>query len=267
MLNQDLSLLIHSCGAYSDLWDGQMTMLTQNWKNRDLDTYILTDTAPAEKVYPGVTILQAGAGTEITQRLQAFLQVCRTDYVLVTLDDYYLIREVSPKRISYLVETMKEQDLDYIRLFRLRSDGAPVPGLDRLWEMPIHEGKSKYYVNLYPGIWKRDFLEKTIGQPMNAWQYEVSLTPLAVALDARCLVDREPDYEILDVVRKGKLLHKANRYFQKNPGIYTGNRPVIPYRHEFKLAVYGLGKRLLPRNLQGKVKAGLKKLGVTFYSR
>ncbi len=266
MLKDDLSLLIHSCGAYSDLWDGQIKMLNRHWSDCDIPKYIVTDNNPNGYSYEGINILCAGQGTEITERISAFLDECPTDYILVTLDDYYLINEVSTERMEYLVDYMKENELDYIRIFRLPSDGKPIEGADRLCKLMLNEDKSKYYINLYPGIWSKDFMRKTIREKLNAWQYEVSLTKIARELNVKCAVDREDDYVLLDVVRKGKLLHKSYKYFKKHPGIYTGDRGVISYAFEFKLFVFKWGNKLLPKKLASKVKRALSKRGVVFYS-
>lgn len=266
MLKNKISLLIHSCGAYSDLWDGQIKMLNKYWTDRDIKCYIVTDTNPYGYDYDGVNILCAGDGTEITERISAFLDECPTDYVFVTLDDYYLIDYVSNERIEYLVDYMKENELDYIRIFKLSSDGEYIEGADKLCKILLNEDKSKYYVNLYPGIWSKEFMRKTIRERLNAWQYEVSLTKIAKELNAKCAVDRENDYILLDVVRKGKILHKANRYFKKHPGIYTGNRKVISYWTELKLYIFTKGRKMLPKKLARKVKTILSKKGVKFYS-
>ncbi|MBQ6825227.1 MAG: hypothetical protein IJP34_01025 [Clostridia bacterium] len=266
MLKEDLSLLISSCGAFSDLWEGQITMLDRHWKEKNIDTYIVTDTNPENKSFQNVKILTAGEGTEITERFSFFLKECKTEYVFITLDDYYLIKDVSNKRIKYLIDVMKEKNLDYLRIFRLPSDGKLLSDTDEIYDIPFREDKSKYYVNLYPGIWKKDFLAKTLKEKLNAWQYEVSLTPLAIELNAKCAVDRADDYVLLDVVRKGKILHKANKYFKENPGIYTGNRPLISYFFELKLFIYALCQKILPRKLIRGIKPFLRKLGFKFYS-
>ena len=213
MLTDRLTLLIHSCGAYSDLWDGQMTMLRRNWSDREISTLILTDTNPQAYRYEDAEILCAGEKKEITERIAFALPHIQTEYVFVTLDDYYLLKSVDNGRIAYLLEQMDQQGLDYIRLF------PDPPSKDRigdgLYRIHQEEKKSSYYVNLYAGIWRRSFMEKTIGESMNAWQYEVSLTPLIRKWNTPCAMTNGEEYVILDVVRKGKLLHKAAKYFKK----------------------------------------------------
>lgn len=263
MLNGRITLLIHSCGAYSDLWDGQITLLNRNWNNRNIQTYILTDTNPNGYQYSNIDILCAGEGKEITDRLSYALPHIQTEYVFVTLDDYYLIKKVDNARIAYLLDQMDTQGLDYIRLF------PDPPSKDKIGEdvYKIHqeEKKSSYYVNLYAGIWRKSFIEKTLGKTLNAWQYEVSLTPLIHKLNTPCAMTSGKEYTILDVVRKGKLLHKAYNYFKKDP-VYTGNRTVIARKEEIKIAFRTFLNQHLPRKLTQKMKKIMIKCGKTFYS-
>lgn len=263
MLQDRLTLLIHSCGAYSDLWDGQIEMLTRNWNHRNIRTIILTDQNPSAYAYPDIEIVCAGKGKEITERISYILPKINTEFVFVTLDDYFLLQPVDNVRISYLLDQMEKQSLDYIRLF------PNPPSKDRIGEelFRIHpeEKKSNYYINLYAGIWRKSFIEKTIEHPINAWQYEVSLTPLVQKLKTSCAMTNGKEYIILDVVRKGKLLHKAKRYFKKDP-VYRGHRPVIEWKHEISIAFKDLIKRCLPRSIQQLLKKLMIKCGKTFYS-
>ena len=117
MLKDEMTIVIHSCGAYSDLWNGQVELIERNWADRSCRTLILTDTNPQNLSYSNVEIIAAGEGKEITDRLSVVLPMIETEYVFVTLDDYYLIDKVDNNRISYLLTEMERQNLDYIRLF------------------------------------------------------------------------------------------------------------------------------------------------------
>jgi hypothetical protein len=237
--------------------------LNRNWADRSIKTIILTDTNPSGYQYSDIDILCAGEGKEITDRLQYALPHIHTEYVFVTLDDYYLVKKVDNKRIAFLLDQMNEQGLDYIRLF------PDPPSKDEIGEglYKIHqeEKKSSYYVNLYAGIWRKSFIEKTLGKTLNAWQYEVSLTPLIRKLGTPCAMTKGKEFVILDVVRKGKLLHKAYNYFKKNP-VYTGNRPVIARKEEIIIAFRTFLNQHLPRRLMQKIKKIMIKRGKTFYS-
>jgi len=265
MLQNDLTLLIHSCDKYSDLWDAHVELLNHNWPDRSIDTFLVSD-LPSDKKYKNVTIISAGEGKEITDRTAAAIPLIQTEFVLVTLDDYFVVNKIDSTKIEQLIIVMKEQKLDYLRLFPLpNSSIKKINGYSDIYSININDHKSSYYVNLYPGIWKKSFIQKTIRTSLNAWQYEVSLTPLARKLNVKCAMSKGKEFEILDVIRKGKVLHKANHYFKKNP-VYHGNRELISWKEEIKINYRTVLKRILPRKLMQAIKIIMIKQGKTFYS-
>lgn len=259
---KNLTVLIHSCGAYSDLWSGQIEMLNRHWRDRPR-TIILTDANPNDYSFDGVEIFCAGDKKEITDRIASVLPEIDTEYVFVTLDDYYLLNDVDNERIKTLVGFMSENNYDYIRLFNDPNGGKKIG--QGLFECIIKNKKNNYYVNLYQGIWRKTFIEKTLKPGLNAWQYEVSLTPTAIKENAKCAMTKGKEYKILDVIRKGKLLHKAKRYFKKDP-VYTGNRPLLPMKEELRIKFRSFMKKILPRRFMQKIKKQMIKRGATFYS-
>ena len=88
---------------------------------------------------------------------------------------------------------------------------------------------------MYSGFWSKKFFEFCVRESRTAWMFEVTLHESAVEYGANCLVSYEENYKILDVVRKGKILHKAVRYFKKHPGIYEGDREIQSLLYEIKL--------------------------------
>ena len=242
MLKEKLTLMVHSCDKFSDLWDAHFSLLNKNWADRDVDTYLVTD-LPTEKNFDGVTVFSAGEGKEFSERIQTVLPNIKTEYVLVTLDDYFDIYPILNEKIGRLIDIMEKEKLDYICIFDRPKTTVKYKDYKDLYEVDLTKD---YRVNLYPGIWRKNFMAKTIREPLNAWMYEVSLTPIARELGARCVQSKGGEFPILDVVRKGKLLRKSNRYLKKH-NLYHGDRPVRTVKEEFSLFVITWGNRLLPR--------------------
>lgn len=233
MLKDKVTCLIFSCDKFSDLWEGNIKLFNENWPDRDFDTYIVTD-KPTDRQIAGIGIIAAGDNVEWSDRLKFALQYVNTDYVFVTLDDYFLIEKVDNKKMESIVELLIERQYDYIRLYPRpeRATLNQVEGYPGIYEVDI---KRNYSVNLYSGFWKKDFFEFTVKDSKNAWVFEVSLHDAAIEYGARCLCSYNKDYIILDVVRKGKILHSANRYFRSHPGIYNGNRELQDRGYEIRL--------------------------------
>lgn len=253
----DLTLMIQTCSKFSDLWDAHIHLLNQNWPDRPR-TLLVTD-APTAVHFPGVEMISAGAGLHMPQRLAAALPQIQTEYILLTLDDYFPIQPISSGKIARLVQIMETEGLDYIRLF-------PDPPAFRRMKNGLYQIDLSvdYAVNLYPGIWRRDFLAKTI-LDTNIWTYEVSLTHTARRENARCAMSKGQEFPILDVVRKGKLLHRAAWYLRKHP-LYHGGREIISWQEELRIFLFSTGKKLLPRPAARWVKQQLRSRGYRFYS-
>ncbi|WP_295087746.1 hypothetical protein [Ruminococcus sp.] len=251
---RNMTMLILSCDGFSDLWDGHVKLLEQNWPDRNMDTYIVTD-KPSDKDYPNVGIISAGEGIEWSERLKAAIEHVKTDYVFITLDDYYLIKKVSDKSIGSLLKMMIKENVDYVRLFN-RPKKSILDELEGYKGIHRINTKCNYSVNLYSGLWKKDFILAMIKEPQNAWQFEVALSKRANEYGAKCVMSQRNEFKILDVVRKGKLLHNSYYYFKRHPGIYTGDRAVNTIWYELKLGI----KTILGRCVSGKPKRALKKV-------
>ena len=256
-----LTLMIHTCDKFSDLWDAHMFLLNRNWADRGIDTFLITDEETI-KTYDGVRVISTGSGKELSERTAAALPEIKTEYVLITLDDYFPIHPILSDRIERLVNIMDNEGLDYIRLFCDPNSHKKLCSYPGLYHIPLD---CNYAVNLYQGIWRSSFLEKTVREPLNAWQYEVSLTKIAREIGAKCALSKGKEFEILDVVRKGKLLHKANRYLKKHD-LYHGPRVVIARKEEIRICIFNNAKKLLPKWVAQVVKRVMIKCGYHFYS-
>lgn len=263
-LKNRLTLVVHSCNKFSDLWDAHMTLLNRNWKDRDIDTFLVTD-EETKSSYENVKIISTGKGKELSERTAGMLPYINTEYVLITLDDYFPIYPISSAKIERIVDIMDKENIDYVRLF-LRpkyKHGDKWKGYDRFYKV---DTTRRYSVNLYVGIWRKDFIEKTIKEPLNAWKYEVSLSKLANQVNAKCAMSTGKEFEILDVVRKGKILNKAAKYLQKN-NLYHGNREVISRAYEIKLGIRTWGIRIMPKFVTDLSRKIMIKLGHHYFSQ
>lgn len=261
-------IIISTCDKFSDLWDAHILLMNQNWKDRDAVAHLVTDKETNRKL-EGVHIVCAGEGTEITQRLARALQDVKEKYILFTLDDYFLTTPIDNEALQRSLQVMETENLDYMRLYSVSRRYLRVGSIT---EFPEHKNyflrnleTGNYKISLYPGLWRTDFMRQTLSETLNAWQYEVALTAMARKLDARCAISNNNEYPFLDVIRKGKVLRKANRYFKKNP-IYQSDRPVMAWTAEFKIWLMGFVKRTLPRFAVKRLKRFLIKCGMTFYS-
>ena len=264
--NRDFEIIISTCDKFSDLWDANIFFINQNWGDRRTNTYLVTD-KNTEKVFDNVSVVCAGADTEITQRLRTALEKITSEFIVFTLDDYFLTTHIEDSKIQHAINVMKKEKLDYLRLYSatkhyLKKEGAKEisPGF---YLRNINDGD--YKISLYPGIWRTEFMRKTVVESMNAWEYEVALTPIARKLGARCAISNNNEFPFLDVIRKGKILRKAKKYFDKNP-IYITTRETMTAKDEFMLSFRTWLRHYLPKPFFKAIKKLRKIKGYQFYS-
>ena len=266
MLNDKLTLVIHTCDKFSDLWEGHIKLLNQNWRDRDFRTLLVTD-KPTDFSAAGVEVFSAGEGKELSERIAAVLPHIQTEYIFQTLDDYFPIYPVENEAIRALVEAMDREHIDYLRLFKRPDSKDRIDGYEALYRIDLNSKKDTHYqVNFYPGIWRRPFVERTVETRLNAWEYELSLTRIAREEAYRCAMSKGKEFGFLDIVRKGKLLHQAKRYFKEHPELYHGDREVVPYRTEFKIWFRTKIKDLTPQAFVDFLKKITRHFGATYYS-
>lgn len=265
-MESKFSIIISTCDKFSDLWDAHIQLLNKNWADRNVDTFLVTD-KPTDRTFENVNVVAAGEATEITERLRAVMPLIKTEYILFTLDDYFLTEKISTKAILEDIEDMKEQEIDYMRLSVLSrknlKNRKAVEVADKIYLMD--NWAREYVVSLYAGLWKKSFMKKTLNEALNAWQYEVALTKMARDMQARCAVSCRKEFPILDVIRKGKVLTKAREYFNKNP-IYIGTRETMKRKDEIMLDIRTWLRVWLPLPLFKAAKAVMRHRGYTFFS-
>ena len=171
-MENNFSIIISTCDKFSDLWDAHILLLNQNWADRNEETFLVTD-KPTDRTFENVTVVAAGEGTEITERLRAVMPLIKTEYVLFTLDDYFLTERISTQAVNEDIQIMENHQIDYLRLFvmtmkslRNRKAEELEPGI-----FLLDNYAGDYIVSLYAGIWRKDFMEKTLTKTLNAWQY------------------------------------------------------------------------------------------------
>jgi hypothetical protein len=265
MKQSKYTLLIHSCDKFSDLWDAHIKLLNRNWPDRNCRTIILTD-SKNEQSFPNVEVMAAGDGEEITGRIKYALNHIDTEFILVTLDDYFPTKRIDSSRIERLIDIMKKNEYDYLRITPRPKSGRIATDDENVYRLSLN---GDYRVNLYVGLWRKDFMAKTLGsKTLNAWEFEVTLTENAKKVGGKCAMSLGNEFPILDVVRKGRLLPKAVRYFKKND-IYHGNRPPMPYSAYFKLGIKEVGSKtlsLLPNHLYQQIKKLCVAIGMNSFS-
>ncbi|MDB2103241.1 hypothetical protein PMW00_09440 [Clostridium paraputrificum] len=256
----DFSIIISSCDKFSDLWEQHLNQFKEHWKGEFPLIYLVTDKNTYFE-FEGVKILVFDG--DMPLRLQAACRAIDAKNVLVTLDDYFVIDDIREENIKFLVDKVKSKQIDYLRIYdRQFNKKKYYTSIDVLNEIDL---KRKYAVSLYPAIWNKEFLIKCVDKDDTPWKFEPELTNKAIQFNAKCYYNNSGVFNILDVVRKGLVLHKANRYFRKYD-IDIGDRPLVDRRVEIKLFIADFIWWYMPKWVYRLARKVAENLGMEFYS-
>lgn len=259
-INNPYVILISTCDKFSDLWEENIRHLKQHWKG-ELPRIILVSDATTEKEILGVEIVWFEANMPF--RIKQALSMIECDYVILTLDDYFLIRDTREEDISGLVKACKQQAIHYLQLYHRRKSNSK--NCFSLYDFEDIDLGLNYAVSLYPAIWDKEFLNFCTREDMTPWEFEPKLTKFAREYQANCKFSKKCCFYMLDVVRKGKILHKAQKYFKKN-NVDIGDRPVISRYTEIKLNMADAIFAYLPKPIYLSLKSLARKMGYHFFS-
>lgn len=259
-INNNYAIIISTCEKFSDLWEENIRHFKQHWKGNLPRIILVSDAATGRKI-PDVEIVWFAANMPF--RIKQALSIVDCAYVLVTLDDYFLIQDTQEKDISRLVEACERDSIHYLQLYHRRkskvNDKKPLLSFETI-DLDVN-----YAVSLYPAIWNKKFLDFCIKEDMSPWEFEPKLTRFAREYHANCAFSKKCCFYILDVVRKGRVLHKAQRYFKKTK-VNIGNRPIIGYGTEIRLKLADAVSAYLPKQVYNFGKVIARKMGYKFFS-
>jgi hypothetical protein len=128
---------------------------------------------------PFVTIsapLLGGWREELLYQITELKKKKTVDYVFLLLDDFYFFESISYDTITRHALYASTNDLDYLRLVKLRRSFAMTIYNNflakRRGEYITLKLDEPYYTSLQPAIWKVDYLLELLSDPCNIWEFE-----------------------------------------------------------------------------------------------
>ena len=172
----DITILVNSCDAYSDLWLPFFTLLKKYWPGEIPPIILNTETKNFS--FPGLDI-QKAVLTETDceawgKRFKASLKQIPTKYVLIFLEDFWLEKTVDIAGLNACVAAM-EQDKS-IKSFSF------VPTLwdnikDGQYEnFELRKRMGHFLVNLQVGLWRTSELYDLALDNETPWQFGTNAT-------------------------------------------------------------------------------------------
>lgn len=194
---KDLSVLVTSCDRYSDAWPLFFKLFAKHWPDCPVPVYLGTNHLPAP--IPSVRTIAVGDDRSWAENIAAMLAAIPTPYVMIFLDDHFLLQRVDTRRLGELLTAFRGVNGGYLRL-----DPSPPP--DTASELPgVGEiaPDSPYRSSMHVAFWRKDVLLRLLRPGESAWAMELVGSGRSGAFPERFFSAWQPEivYDMEGIVR------------------------------------------------------------------
>ena len=270
--DENLSILVLSCDAYSDLWEDFFNLRDKYWIDNTIRWYIVTESKDYKR--NGVSMIHCGKDMNWAGRFRRAVEIVTTPYVGIFLEDYFITDMVNINRVKSLVELMKQEGVSYLNVGDVFGNIIHMSNkeyyADNLIRIPNH---MRYGISTVSAIWERTFLLQKLGDgDYSAWQFEIDRCHEAASpqgLGGFLLCDEKRSFNVstIPVVIQGKFYPEAITYFKhRGYNIDTSKRAIMSIKQVF---LYKLKARMSKiKFLRKQLKwIGSNILGLRFFTK
>ena len=196
--NSDCTVVVASCDKYADLIGPFATLWRKFWPDCPFETVLVTETAPAEGFD---RVICTGAGKPWCAMLVEALDQVDTLYVMLLMNDYFLVGSVDTDNMLRRLGQAKRFDAANLRLMPNPPGRAPFGSSEeRLLEFPKNVA---YCVTCQTGFWNRAYLRGIAARCLSAWEFERYGSFMVADEKRPLLVTPTKEFPFVDAVHKG----------------------------------------------------------------
>ena len=249
--NGNCAVLVVSCDGYKDLWGPCITLFKKFWKNCPYPVYLVSNTIAAD--FPGIKPIKTGSDISWSDNLLIALDAIPEEYVLLYIEDLFLIQEVDSPSIEQLISRCMQEHWNYLRL-------NPTPqGDERIDDhVSIISPGSVYRSSVVFSVWNKSTLRQLLRPGESAWDFEEIGTQRTDAYDG-FHASNKILLHACNTVIKGVWELKALKTIQKlgiQPDLNARRIMTLAEQAKWKLKLLrSLFFHLLPHGMKRKVKA------------
>jgi hypothetical protein len=237
MKEEDVAVLVMSCDAYADIWPAFYGFFFKYWNDCPFTIYNAANHLNFS--HPRVVNLHAGHDLDWSSVRKSVLKQIKEKYVILFLEDYFILQPVDMETLNKSIECMKKYDALFLKLACFPSSYNSLWEYDIIKEDPfigkIKSGE-KYRIHTQIGIWNKEMLFNLLKEGESIWDFEIAGSKRSdeIANPCLCLVeDPKKDYVhgpityLCTAIVKGHWILDAIKLCKKEgiPG-NVGNREV-----------------------------------------
>ena len=172
----DCCLFVSSSDNTFDVFSLVSGSVVRNWPETDLAFFVGLNEQTADAPFQTITATVSGWRAELESQINALPQ--QFHYIILILDDFFFHEKIDPDELSYLLNLMNVQKINYLRLKPLERSAVgrffqlfknlrcDIKRVNRL------ANDEPYYSSLQAAIWERSYLLKMLMHNGSIWEFE-----------------------------------------------------------------------------------------------
>jgi hypothetical protein len=252
-MNPEVTVVVCSCDAYSDLWRPFFTLLFRHWP--DCPWKILLMSNEQHFRHPSVETANVGHLGSWSTELRAVLGSVHSSHVLLLLEDFFLRRAVDQACVASCFHKLAERDGNMLRLLPRPGPDQRLPGEHLFGSIA---SSAPYRVSTQSSIWRTSALESLLVDGESIWEFEVLGSRRSDPLQGFYAVWRPLMPYLHHVVERGKWFRwEAARFSKMNIGCDFSRRAVLTRSQQFSWCVrkgIGLARETVPWRWRRRVR-------------
>ncbi len=170
---KDCTMLVSSYDGGEDLWEGFFTCLFAQWQGFDMPIVLNTESKSysfKDKQIRTFNLYKNGEKVSWSKRLIEHLKRIETEFILFTLDDFWLDAPVDTEHFEKCLNWMREND-DVANISFQRTHGPNIRD-NRFERFEKRPKRAEYKLNCQMALWRRKRLIKFLRAHENPWEFE-----------------------------------------------------------------------------------------------
>ena len=123
-----ISVLVLSCDKYKAFWPIFFDRFFKNWPKCTGDVYLMSNMSAFK--YPGVEVLSIGDDKDWSSNLIKCLELIKTEYVILMLEDAVLTNKTDIESLELQIEQGVSKNVD---MLNLKPSGPRTKEAERYW--------------------------------------------------------------------------------------------------------------------------------------
>lgn len=172
MLTEHCSLLVMTCDKYESAWHPYFELLKQHWPLHPRRIFLCTETLKYRHAGLDITCCASEPGMSWSQRLAKCLESIDTEFILFSLEDFFLQYDVDHARVEECLQYMLAHP--DVAVCRLKDSTNPdqVLGDEVFPDFYLAGADVDFRLETQLALWRRELLLSFLDPSEDPWQFE-----------------------------------------------------------------------------------------------